>query len=124
MLHTAPDYYSAASIYRTIEQAEGIVARSEGRIIEELPDYFLGVAYCESRLLHERNGKITKSPTKDYGLLQINYRWIPTAEKLGYDIFDKEGNIKFAKWLYEKDGLSHWSASKNCWLPLQQLSVR
>ena len=107
-------------MYLVIEEIERIVRQTQGELLTKLPEELLPIAYCESRLIHDRNGKITKSSTKDYGLLQINHTWIPHAKKLGYDIFEREGNIKFGKYLLEQNGLSDWRASKHCWRKLVQ----
>lgn len=53
---------------------------------------------------------------EDIGLMQINtYFHLNTSKKLGYDIFSLDGNMAYAKWLYEKQGTQPWSASKPCW---------
>lgn len=53
----------------------------------------------------------------DKGIYQINTQYqLATATSLGYDIYDPFGNIEYAKFLYQTQGLSPWSASKGCWL--------
>ncbi len=48
--------------------------------------------------------------------MQINeYYHAKTAEKMGLDIYTLEGNMAYAKYLYEKNGLSDWDASRPCW---------
>lgn len=80
------------------------------------PAALIQVALCESGgKQFYANGDLVVSKTNDIGLYQINERWISTAQALGYDIFTPEGNTAFALWLYHKDGLSDWSASKPCW---------
>ena len=50
------------------------------------------------------------------GVMQINERYhLLTAEKLGYNIHTLEGNVGYAKYLYEKFGSDPWSASSKCW---------
>jgi hypothetical protein len=53
---------------------------------------------------------------KDVGMCQINtYYHGATADKLGIDLLAKEGNMKYAEYLYEQQGSSPWSWSKGCW---------
>jgi hypothetical protein len=48
--------------------------------------------------------------------MQINERYQgPTAKLLGFDIYTVEGNIAYAKHLYEEQGSKPWQASAGCW---------
>lgn len=38
-----------------------------------------------------------------------------TASRLGHDLGTIEGNIAYARYLYEMEGLSPWNSSKSCW---------
>lgn len=52
----------------------------------------------------------------DIGMCQVNRRYhISKAKALGYDIYTREGNIRYANHLYERKGLSPWKWSKPCW---------
>lgn len=53
----------------------------------------------------------------DTGVFQINKRFGHTADaiKLGIDFSTLEGNITFARYLYNKNGTDDWLASKYCW---------
>lgn len=76
------------------------------------------IAYCESGFRQfEENGDVVKSyyGTSDYGLFQINKVNFSTAKRLGYDVMTLEGNIKFAQYLYSKNGTADWVSSKPCW---------
>jgi hypothetical protein len=54
----------------------------------------------------------------DIGQCQINlHYWGEEAEKLGYDVFTSDGNIRMANHIYDKLGLQPWEASKACWAP-------
>lgn len=77
------------------------------------------IARCESTFRHtdgEGNpirGIVNKA---DVGVMQINeYYHLESAQKLGYDLNDIEGNMAFAKYLYERYGADPWSASQPCW---------
>jgi hypothetical protein len=58
-------------------------------------------------------GEVNKS---DLGLLQVNkYYHGEKAEDLGFDLETVDGNLAYAKYLYDKEGTKPWSASKKCW---------
>jgi len=85
-------------------------------VFPEDPNRFVAIAICESSLEQNKDGKVVENPvTKDYGLFQIHYTWIPTAESMGLNI---EGsvydNIEFARYLYDTYGIKPWSSSANC----------
>jgi hypothetical protein len=85
--------------------------------LADLPPVLQKVAQCESGARqHDANGKVVTNPkTHDYGLFQINRIHLPTAKKRGMDIMTEQGNIQFAMYLYNRNGLKDWSASKSCW---------
>lgn len=89
-------------------------------IIEErLGPEMIDVAYCESGLMHIKNGEVVVSPTNDIGLFQINVAAHgERAEELGIDIYSLEGNLAYAERLYEKSGTRDWYASEHCWSKL------
>lgn len=58
-------------------------------------------------------GKINHS---DVGAAQINeYYHLAESKRLGYDIYTLEGNIAYAKYLYDTQGSQPWSESESCW---------
>lgn len=77
------------------------------------------ISRCESTFKHyDKKGNIIRGIVndKDVGVMQINeYYHSDTAEKLGYDLHSVEGNLAYAKYLYEKFGSQPWSASSPCW---------
>lgn len=77
------------------------------------------IAKCESefRQFH-KNGDLLRGrvDNADVGVMQINERYhLETSKKLGFNIHTIEGNIAYAKYLYEKSGSKPWSASQPCW---------
>lgn len=53
---------------------------------------------------------------KDVGVFQINeFYHQADALKAGIDIHTVEGNIKWARKLYERNGTRDWNWSKHCW---------
>ncbi len=77
------------------------------------------VAFCESTFTHYlEDGSVLrgKVDNRDVGVMQINtYYHGDTAERFGYDLETLEGNLGYAKNLYERQGLQPWSASSKCW---------
>lgn len=77
------------------------------------------IARCESGgRQFDKNGEAVRGKVndKDIGLFQINASiWKDEAEKLGYDIFTLDGNVKMARYIYAKQGTKPWGASKPCW---------
>jgi hypothetical protein len=77
------------------------------------------IAKCESRFRqfgkdgNVLRGEVNKS---DLGLLQVNkYYHGERAEDLGFDLMTVDGNLAYAKYLYDKEGTTPWNASKKCW---------
>lgn len=77
------------------------------------------IARCESSFRHLTEdgsvlrGKVNKG---DVGLMQINeFYHADTAEKLGLDLETLEGNMAYAKYLYNREGGQPWKASSTCW---------
>ena len=83
------------------------------------PAPLLAIARCESQYRqYDENGDVLRGEhnPRDVGIFQINERYhLSQSQKLGYDIYTVEGNIRYAIWLSEKEGIGHWSASKPCW---------
>lgn len=49
-------------------------------------------------------------------MCQINNDWNgKEATEMGDDIYTEDGNIRFANYLYETQGLEPWHWSKPCW---------
>jgi len=88
-------------------------------------DYFVDepilaeVARCESQFRHYgKSGNIIRGiiVPEDIGVMQINeYYHGEQAESLGLDIYSLEGNLEYAKYLYEKEGTKPWRSSAKCW---------
>jgi len=77
------------------------------------------IAKCESRFRHiGRNGKVLRGETvvEDVGVMQINeFYHDDTAKVLGLDLHTLDGNLAYARWLYNKEGTTPWFASSRCW---------
>lgn len=92
---------------------------------EKVTQYFsdlpilVDIAQCESHFRQTyKNGEIfrgVKNPL-DVGVMQINEKYhLKESKKLGYDIYTTEGNMAYARYLYEKEGARPWLASSKCW---------
>ena len=78
------------------------------------------ICSCESGLKHyEEDGTTVirgKINSRDIGICQINeFYHEKRINELGLDIHTLEGNIAFAKDLYERQGTAPWIWSKPCW---------
>lgn len=97
------------------EDVEGIV-RSYFKDIPLLAE----VARCESTFTHidPDTGSVKRGHMNpaDLGVMQINeYYHGDTAERLGLELHDLEDNLAYARYLYDREGVQPWSASKPCW---------
>lgn len=62
-------------------------------------------------------GRVNKG---DVGVMQINeYYHKDEAKKLGLDLYSLEGNLAYAKHLYDTEGTVPWNSSSPCWLKSQ-----
>ena len=77
------------------------------------------VAYCESKFTQfEDDGRVLRGRVTpaDVGVMQINEGYhLEDSQELGLDIHTLEGNVAYAKYLYEKSGVQPWDASSHCW---------
>lgn len=77
------------------------------------------IARCEStfRQFH-KDGTVVRGrvDSDDVGVMQINTRYHgDTATVMDIDLTTIEGNVAYAKYLYDKFGTKPWSASEKCW---------
>jgi hypothetical protein len=81
------------------------------------------VARCESRFRQvDKKGETLTGAVNEFdkGVMQINeYYHGDRAEALGLDIHTLEGNAKYARFLFEKEGLRPWNSSSKCWKQTQ-----
>ena len=77
------------------------------------------VARCESRFKQfDTDGSIHRGVVNnlDLGVMQVNeYYHGKMADKLGLDLYTIQGNVAYAKYLYEKEGTRPWASSSPCW---------
>jgi len=94
----------------------------------EVEDHFkdapemVAVAECESRFrqYHPETGEPlpNQQGSSAIGVFQImrSYHKEP-ARAMGYDIETLEGQLGYAEYLYDTQGLRPWEASRGCWAP-------
>jgi len=86
------------------------------------------IARCESTFRQfDADGRVIRGKVNngDVGVMQINEKYNgDKANELGYDIYTVEGNLEFARYLYDKYGTNPWSSSAKCWSDSRGLAVR
>jgi hypothetical protein len=92
---------------------------------EQVKNYFADIpimatiAGCESHYLqYDSNGRIYRGEInhQDVGVMQINEGYhLDTAQSLGLNIYTVEGNLAYARYLYDHEGTAPWSSSEYCW---------
>ena len=114
---TAPVALTAATGYELSKNPETMGAYVR-EYFEDEP-IMADIAWCESRFRHVGpDGEIFRGKVndQDIGVMQINTRYHQArAEGMGIDIYSLEGNLEYAKFLYEKQGTKPWNSSKPCW---------
>ncbi len=77
------------------------------------------IAKCESRFRQYGSyGEVLRGEQNalDRGVMQINeYYHGEDSKKLGFDILTLEGNTAYARYIFEKYGVSPWNSSSRCW---------
>lgn len=116
---------SMASTSPSTEQAKVIVLQDRKSVEKYLREQYadtpilVEIARCESTFTQfDSNGNVIRGKINknDVGVMQINEKYhLDTAKTLGIDLHTIEGNVKYAKHLYDEQGAAPWSASKPCW---------
>ncbi|MFZ2886488.1 MAG: hypothetical protein WA021_01575 [Minisyncoccia bacterium] len=76
------------------------------------------IARCESQYRQFVDGNVLRGKVnkKDAGIFQINEGYhLAIAKKMEIDIHTIEGNLAYARHLYETKGTAPWKWSKPCW---------
>ena len=79
----------------------------------------IDIADCESRFRHfNRKGSVLRGEFTplDVGVMQISeFYHKDTAAQLGLNLHSVEGNLAYARYLFEKEGTTPWLSSRKCW---------
>jgi hypothetical protein len=104
------------------QKAQGTNSGTEETVRSYFADIpiMIEVARCESGFTHidpatgaVKHGHLNYS---DIGVMQINEVYHSAdARSMGFDIYDLKGNLAYARYLYEREGLRPWNASHACW---------
>ena len=85
------------------------------------------IAYCESRFRQfTKNGYPLRGEVNKYdvGVMQINeFYHDKVAEKRGDNLHTLDGNLSYARYLYEKEGARPWMSSSPCWAKFTQSEI-
>lgn len=77
------------------------------------------IAQAESHFeQYDENGSVLRGfiNHKDVGIFQINEHYhLAASRELGINIYEPDGNIDYAVYLYKRDGSVHWNWSKQNW---------
>lgn len=77
------------------------------------------IAECESRFRHfDADGDVLRGEKnqRDVGVMQINEGFhLDTALEENINLYTLEGNLSYARGLYEQMGTKPWKHSKKCW---------
>lgn len=109
----------------TVNEEVMLADASIGSTEDAVRSYFkdipvmIQIARCESGFRHTMaDGTILRGvvDSADTGVMQINKRYHQSAAStMGFDLDDLQGNMAYARNLYEKQGTQPWSASSPCW---------
>lgn len=116
----------SAAISAHASALDGINVMPQSQSVEEyVTEYFadipamIAIAQCESRFRqYDKDGTVLRGEqvNEDVGVMQVNETYHKkTADKLGYNLHTIEGNVGYARYLYEKEGTKPWNSSKKCW---------
>lgn len=85
------------------------------------------IAGCESHYRQlNSSGNVLRGEKNSYdrGVMQINILYhAEDAEELGLNLENLEDNVKYARYLYEKQGAKPWMSSSACWAKFSQESI-
>lgn len=100
-------------------------ANSNVGLRQEVMNYFSDiplmaqVSECESHFRqYNSDGSIFRGIVNnaDVGVMQINEKYhLQKAKSLGYDIYTVNGNLAYARYLYDTQGAKPWISSSPCW---------
>ena len=108
-----------------IPKEEVVVLQDRKAVLKYLREQYadtpilIEIARCESTFSQfDKNGDVVRGKVnnKDVGVMQINEKYhLDKAIELGYDLHTIEGNVSYAKYLYERQGAAPWKSSAKCW---------
>lgn len=121
---------AAAAEATTVASASAATATTEEQVRAYFSDMpiLAEVARCESQYRQfDTNGQVLRGRVnaQDVGVMQINEKYhLETSQKLGLNIHTLEGNMAYARYLYEKEGTRPWNYSSACWSKHREVALR
>lgn len=116
---TAPGVTSRIEEQATVSVYSKKELEQKARAFFKEDPILVEIARCESQFRQlDKNGNILRGAINkgDLGLMQINeYYHADKAEELGLNLKTVEGNMAYAKYLYDKEGAQPWISSSKCW---------
>lgn len=77
---------------------------------------YAGKWWDEPRQFENGEVLMNYSGNDDVGMCQINLTHnARKAKVLGYNLYTRGGNIRYANWLFERNGSAPWYESAHCW---------
>lgn len=123
----------AATAPKEIESGDYAPITDPKNVKRFIEDYFFDipvlqkVAFCESSYRHfNKDGTVRRGlvNSHDVGVMQINELYhAKEAKALGYDLETIDGNVAFARHLYEREGSRPWNSSGKCWDKVLDLAI-
>lgn len=122
----APEKTATSATSSEVKQASKQPSKNPNANVEtKVREYFKDIplmaeiSKCESHFRQfEKDGSIFRGVVndRDVGAMQINeYYHKDRAVKLGYDLHTLEGNMAYARLLYNEQGGQPWISSSPCW---------
>ncbi len=115
----------SSSKQKNLNQNQKTNGKNNLGVEEAVREYFADIplmaeiSKCESRYRqYEPSGEVLRGivNSKDVGALQVNETYhLKRSQKLGYDIYSLQGNMAYARLLYEESGPQPWASSYPCW---------
>jgi hypothetical protein len=118
---SAPISTSTPKVVSVTKVETELIKTTEDLVREEFSDIpiMVDIAKCESQFTQfNKDGSVHRGRINpaDVGTFQVNESYhLKESEKLGLDIHTVSGNLKYARHLYENEGVDPWSASSPCW---------
>ncbi len=128
--NTQPDFATPVLVETKKEADNEIDKDVEAHVREYFSDIpiMVEVARCESHFTQfTKSGKVLRGKVvpADVGVMQINETYhLDRATKLGYDIHTLDGNLDYARHLYDEQGARPWLASAPCWAKSKELAKK
>lgn len=117
----------ATSTITTSVKADNAAEAEVREYFKDIP-LMVDIARCESHFTQfNTDGSVHRGVVNnlDVGVLQINEHYhLDASKKKGMDIYTLEGNMQYARDLYNREGAQPWSSSRPCWGKSEHLAAK